>query len=437
MLSKVLALGHNQGFLKYFKNASWMMVEQFLRIIAGLFVGIWVARYLGPEQFGIFSYVFAFTAIFAGIAKLGLDEIIVRELVNEPEKNDIYLGTAFWLKFTGAFFVMAIIVTIIPFTNNDFKTNLFIFIIASSLFFQSFEVIEFYFYSKVLAKLTSTCKVIQLVISSCLKIYLVLTQADLIWFVLVSVFDSLSLAVSYYIAYKVKNESVFFKNFDFNIAKLFLKDSWPLIFSAIVVMVYMRIDQIMIGKMLGEYEVGIYSVAVRLSEVFYFIPSLVSASIFPAILNAKKQGEEQYKKRLQQLYTFMVWLAVSIAIPMSFLANWLVILLFGNDYSEAGDILRIHIWAAVFVFLGIASSRYLLTENLTKISFLRTLLGAIGNVIFNLWLIPIYGMVGAAIGTLLSQFLANFAYDIIDKRLHGQLTMKTKSIIMPWKSFLS
>jgi O-antigen/teichoic acid export membrane protein len=432
MITKLTALKNHAGFIRYFKNTSWMMAEQFLRIIAGLFVGIWVARYLGPEQFGLFSYVLAFTAIFGGIAKLGLDGIMVRELVNHPEQRDTYLGTAFWLKILGAFLVMGIMAAIVPFTSNDANTNLFIFIIAAGLVFQSFEVVEFYFQSQVLAKIVSICKVIQLALSSMIKIYLVLTEAELIYFVLVTAFDALSLAVSYAIAYKLRKNPAFYKHFDLSIAKQLLKDSWPLIFSAIVVMIYMRIDQIMIKEMLGEYEVGIYSAAVRLSEAFYFIPMLITASLFPAILNAKKQSEELYKQRLQRLYTFMVWMAIVIALPMTFLSDWLIVLLFGQAYQEAGQVLMIHVWAAIFVFLGVSFGKYLLAENLTKIAFQRTLLGAVSNVLLNLWLIPIYGVAGAAMATLLAQFIANFGYDIFDKRLHQQLKMKAKAILMPW-----
>ena len=433
ILAKLKQLKNHQGFIRYFKNTSWMMAEQFLRIIAGLFVGIWVARYLGPEQFGLFSYVLAFTSIFGGIAKLGLDGIMVRDLVNYPEKRDTYLGTAFWLKVIGAFIVMGVMAAIVPFTSHDSQTNLFIFIIAAGLIFQSFEVVDFYFQSQVVVKVASICKVVQLALSSAIKIYLVITQAELIYFVLVTAFDALSLAVSYAIAYLLrKDHQPFYKQFDFSIAKQLLKDSWPLIFAAIVVSVYMRLDQIMIKEILGEYEVGIYSAAVRLSEAFYFIPMLISISLFPAILNAKNQSAELYRQRLQRLYTFMVWMAIAIALLMTFLNEWLIHLLFGKAYQEAGQVLMIHTWAAVFVFLGVAFGKYLLAENLTKIDFQRTLLGAITNVIFNLWLIPIYGVAGAAMATLLAQFIANIGYDIFDKRLHQQLKMKMKAFFMPW-----
>ena len=430
MITKITAPINHAGLIRYFKNTSWMMAEQFLRIIAGLFVGIWVARYLGPEQFGLFSYVLAYTAIFGGIAKLGLDGILVRELVNHPEKRDTYLGTAFWLKIFGALSVMAIMAAIVPLASNDNQTNLFIFIITAGLVFQSFEVVEFYFQSQVLAKIVSICKVIQLALSSIIKITLVLNEAELLWFVLVTAFDALSLAVSFYIAYQLRKNPSFYKHFDLNIAKQLLKDSWPLIFSSIVVMIYMRIDQIMIKEMLGEYEVGIYSAAVRLSEAFYFIPMLISASLFPAILNAKKQSEDLYKQRLQRLYTFMVWMAIAIALPMTFLSDWLIFLLFGQAYQEAGQVLIIHIWAAIFVFLGVASGKWFITENLQRFTLINTSVGAILNMGLNMIFIPKFGVVGAAYATVISYGVAAYLMNFIWKVSRPNFFMLSKSLLL-------
>lgn len=435
IINKIKGLVQHQGFRRYAANTSWMMAEQMLRIIAGLLVGIWVARYLGPQQFGLFSYVLAFTAIFGGIAKLGLDGILVRDLVNQPENRDIYLGTAFWLKVFGALLVIGLMAIITPFTSNDATTNLFIFIVAGGLVFQSFEVVEFYFQSKVLAKIVSICKVTQLTLSSLIKIYLVVTQAELFWFVCVTAFDSFSLGISYFVAYKIRGNDSFFKCFDGVVAKKLLKDSWPLIFSSIVIMIYMRIDQIMIKEILGEYEVGIYSSAVRLSEVVYFIPMLLTASVFPAIINAKKISQALYYKRIRLLYTSLVWLAISIAVPVTIMSEWMITLLYGGAYIEAARVLVVHIWSAVFVFLGVAFSKYLLAENLNSKMLQRTVFGALSNVVLNVMFIPEYGIVGAAYATLISQFFANYIYDFFDRRLYSQLRIKTESIFLPWQAF--
>ncbi|EKO3614750.1 flippase [Vibrio metschnikovii] len=430
MFIKIQSVLKHQGFLRYFKNTSWLIAEQFLRIIAGLLVGIWVARYLGPQQFGLFSYVLAFTAIFAGIAKLGLDGIIVRELINYPDKRDAYLGTAFWLKVMGSIIVMLLMAAVIPFTNNDATTNLFIFIIACGLVFQSFEVVEFYFQSQVLAKLISICKIIQLSLSSLIKIYLVITEAELIWFVLVTTFDALSLAICYFLAYRLQKRNLFYTCFDFSIAKRLLKDSWPLIFSSIVVMLYMRIDQIMIKQMLGEYEIGIYSAAVRLSEAWYFLPTLITTSLYPAILNAKKVSETLYYDRLQSLYTLMVLIALAVVIPVTFLADWVVEFLYGSAYQGAGEVLIVHIWSGIFVGLGVARGGWIISENLQLYSMFYLTLGMVVNITGNLLLIPYYGISGAAFSTLISQAFVAIILPLLFLKTRKASYMGLKALLL-------
>ena len=415
--------------MKYFKNTSWIFSEKILRMVVGLFVGVWVARYLGPEQFGLFSYAQSFVGLFTAIATLGLDGIVVRELVKDENRKDELIGTAFWLKVIGAFGVLLILAIAINFTSNDTYTNTLVFIIASSAIFQSFNVVDFYFQSKVMGKFVVYVNIISLLLSSFVKIALILNEAPLIAFAWVILFDSFILACGF-IYFYIKNNSTFnFKNLKFRskTATLLLKDSWPLVLSGIVISIYMKIDQVMIKEMMDNEAVGIYSAAVRVSELWYFIPVAIVVSLFPAIINAKSQGEDFYHARLQKLYSLMVWMAIIIALPMTFLSDWIIGLLFGQTFIAAGSVLMIHIWTGVLVFLGVAFSRYLLVENLNKKAFYRTLVGAIINVILNYILIPLYGIQGAAVATLLGQLSANYLYDFFDKDLHQQLKMKTKS----------
>lgn len=431
MLNKLKSLPNHQGFMRYFKNSAWLLGEQMLRMIAGVLVGIWVARYLGPEQFGIFSYVAAFSALFSSIAKLGLDDIVVRELVNHSEKQDVYFGTAFWMKLIGAALTIFLIALVLPWTSNDRTISLYVFIIASGLIFQSFEIVDFYFQSKVLTKFISFCKLTQLILSSLVKIYLVLTEAELIWFIWITLFDQVILAVTYTIAYRYQKLKLPpFGQFNIAIAKSLIRDSWPLIFSGIVVMIYMRIDQVMIKEILGEHDVGIYSAAVRLTEVWYFIPMLLTTSLFPAIISAKKSSEQLYYKRIQQLYSLMIWSAICIAIATTFLGNWLVVFLYGNDYKSASDVLIINIWAGVFVFLGVASGKWYLTENLQMLAFWRTFYGAIINITLNFILIPKYGINGAAVATLLSYSFAGLIFDWFNHKTRPIFYIKLKAVIL-------
>ena len=177
-------------------------------------------------------------------------------------------------------------------------------------------------------------------------------------------------------------------------------------------MIYMRIDQIMIKEMLGEKDVGIYSAAVRLSEVFYFIPMIITNSLFPAIVAAKKINERLYFIRIQRLFTMLVWLAIAIALPTSILNEWLVVMLYGVDYKEAGKVLMISIWAGIFVFYGAARGRWLITENMQGYGVICTSVGAVTNIALNLILIKKLGIIGAAISTFMAYGMSSIIVPI-------------------------
>ncbi len=433
MISKIKALKNHEGFMKYFKNTSWLMGEKIFRMVVGLFVGIWIARYLGPEQFGLFSYAQSFVGLFTAIATLGLDGIIVRELVKDDTKRDALLGTAFVLKLIGAFAVLGVLLAAVQFTSNDAYTNTLVFIIASATIFQSFNVIDFFFQSKVLSRYVVYANVISLALSSAIKIGLILYEAPLVAFAWMVAFDSLVLALGFAYYYMCNRHTFGAWQFKADIARSLLKDSWPLILSGMVIALYMKIDQVMIQEMLGSEAVGQYAAAVRLSEAWYFIPTMISASLFPAIINAKKQSEALYYERLQRLYDLMVWVAIAIAIPTTFIGDWLVTLLYGAAYAQAGAVLAVHIWAGVFVFLGVASSKWFIAENLQKYSFYRTAAGALINVVLNLLLIPKYGILGAAVATLVSQAVASYLFNFFHAKLRSTFIMQTSSLFFVFR----
>jgi O-antigen/teichoic acid export membrane protein len=394
-----------------------------------LLVGIWVARYLGPAQFGLFSYAVAFAALFSSIAKLGLDSIMVRDLVREPAQRDIYMGTAFWLKLAGSLAMLGVIGIALQLTTSDSTTRLYIFIIASGAIFQPFEVVDFYFQSKVLSKFVSICKLIQLTISSLIKIFLIYIDSGLFWFVIVSLIDQITLAATLYLAYRYQKIGMYFKHFNRHVAKKLLIDSWPLVLSGLAVMIYMRTDQIMIKEMLGEKEVGLYSAATRISEIWYFVPILITNSIFPAILNVKKDSPK-YFFRLRVLFSVLVWIGILVAAITAFIYDWLIIFLYGQDYQQAGQVLMIHIWGGIFVALGAASGSWFVSENLQRYALYRTLLGASVNIALNFALIPKYGILGAAIGTVVAQSVAALFFDILTAKTRVLFFTKLKSIFL-------
>ena len=437
MLARLKSLENHHGFMRYLKNTSWLLVEKILRMVVGVFVGIWVARYLGPEKFGIFSYALSFVGIIAGFSRLGLDGIVIRELVKDERRRDDLIGTAFWLKLLGAILVFVILAIAINFTSNDHYTNTLIFIIASATIFQSFNVVDIYFQSKVLSKYVVYANIISLFFSSLIKIGLILNEAPLIAFAWVVLFDSFILALGFiYFYIKQKNLTLYAEHltlFDWKFNKItainLLKDSWPLILSGIVISIYMKIDQVMIKEMLGSEAVGLYAAAVRLSEAWYFIPVVIASSLFPAIINAKKKSEELYRVRLQKLYGLMVWIALAIALPMTFLSDWLVDLLYGEQYSQAGSVLMIHIWAGVFIFLGVVNAKWLLAENLQIFHTMNTAIGAVVNILLNYVLIQNIGVKGAAWATLISYFVASYLSLLFFKKTRISFINISKSLL--------
>jgi len=427
---KIIERNLPSGFKKYFVNTSWLFFERIIGMVVSFFVGVYVARYLGPANYGLFNYVVSFVGLFTAIAALGLDGIVVRELVKDNEKRDELLGTSFVLKIIGSFLAIAIIFISVRFTNNDNYTNLLIFIIAIGIIFQSFNVINVYYQSKVLSKYTVYAQIFTSITCALIKLTLIYFNAGLIYFVIVSLLQTVIFTSGLIVMYIKQKLSLFKWRANYNLAKKLSTDSWPLILSGIAISIYMKIDQVMIKNMLDTEAVGNYAVAVRLSEIWYFIPMVITNSLFPAIINAKKISEKLYYERLQKLYDLMVCLAIGVALPMTFLANNIITLLFGVQYQYAVNVLRIYIWASVFVFLGVASGKYLIVENYTKITFLRTAIGAILNITLNIILIPKYGIGGAAIATVVSQFAAAFTIIIIPKTYKNSLLMLNSFLLI-------
>lgn len=419
-------LSAHQGFRKYLANTSWLFAEQILRIIAGLLVGIYVARYLGPEKFGLFNYALAFVALFASVAKLGLDGIIVRDLVNAPEKHDLYLSTAFWLKVIGAILAGAGIVVAVSITENDHTTKLYIGIIACGLIFQSFEVVDFYFQSRVLSKYVSICKISQLILSSLLKLYFVAINADLFWFVLVSVIDQASLAAALAYAYSRQKLGAFYVRFDKGLAKELLISAKPLIISGMMVSVYSSVDRVIIKEMIGVREVGLYVAATGLVTALYFVPMLIANSLFPAILNAKQQSEEKYNMRLSLLYKYIVSVGLCVSVFVWFFAEPITRLMYGQAFAKSADVLQIYIWNFLLICFSSIFGKWLLSENLQHLMPRFTLMAIVVNVAGCFVFIPLWSIKGAALAALAAQLVPLIWFGISNEKVRQQLKCVVK-----------
>ena len=418
---------HN-GIKLYGFNSAWLLLEKILRLILGILIGVWVAKYLGPEKFGEFSFAMVYVGLFTIIIGLGLDNIVVEELLNNKNKKEEIIATTFVLKLLSALIIFVIILASLIFLNFSQIRSKLIFIFSLSLFIQSLDVIKFFFQAMVLSKYEAIASIIALIFSSFFKVYLILEGFGLIEFAYVYVFDIFLLALGLIIFYNFKSGyNYHFLKFKKSIAINLLTRSWPLIISGLAISLFMKVDQLMIDHFLDQTSLGYYAAAVKLSEAWYFVPIIIANSFFPSLINSKKVSEKLYNIRLSYLFKAMFWLSIIIAIIVTFFKDLIIIKLYGESFLPATKVLMIHIWSSVFVFMGMISSNWMIIENLEKLYFKRTIYGLISNIILNLLLIPIFGIIGAAISTIISQSIVYYFSDLLNKQTIKLFVLKNKS----------
>ncbi|OOF13299.1 hypothetical protein BZG84_15895, partial [Salinivibrio sp. PR932] len=326
LLGKIKELRNNKYFVKYAKNTFWLIADNATKLIVGLLVGVWVARHLGPEDFGIYSYAISIVAIFGGIATLGLDNIVVRELVDKKECREKTLATAYVLKCLGATLSLLLFFIVLFCFDFSTETREISIIMAFSIVFQTLNVIKLYFQSIVKIKYFVISSVLSVVISGSVKVYLILSDAPLISFAKAFLFESFLLSAFLVVLYRIKSDTKTKKYFlDLNLAKSLMNDSWPLIFAAIASVVKLKLGHVMLGN-LGTYEeVGYYSAALRISELWFLIPVLLGTSIYPALIKANKNGVVDLRDKVILITRAMLLFALPFAIVVSVLSKFIIV----------------------------------------------------------------------------------------------------------------
>jgi O-antigen/teichoic acid export membrane protein len=415
LFREALKTWRHEGFQKYFRNTGWLFLGRIFALGAAFFVGVYIARYLGPANYGLFNYVISFVGLFSFIVSLGIDNILNREIIKDHSKKDSLIGTAFYLKIFGSLLAIFFVFIISFFTTQNIFMLGLIWIFSLNFIPQAFNVIETYFQSQVLAKNVVRAQIFSSLIAIILKILVIVFNKGIFWLTLIFVLETFLYGIFLLYTFRKYGNRIRDWKFDKHIAMNLLKDSWPLMFSGLAVGIYMKIDQVMIQNMLGSEQVGLYAVAVKLSEVWYFIPSLICISIFPAIINALKNNSNEFKKRIGRLFFSMFWIAMIISIFITIFSNIIIKILFGNEYLLSIPILQIHIWSTVGAFTSMALGNYLNSKNLNIILLYSTILGAILNIILNIILISKLGVSGAAIATLISYSSATLSIFLFKK----------------------
>jgi O-antigen/teichoic acid export membrane protein len=425
-------IGTNPQLQKILSNTGWMMGDKIARKAVGLLVGVLLARYLGPALFGEFSYAIAFAVIFSPIAMLGLDAIAIRRMIQEPGNRNELLGTSFVLMVGGGVIAFSMAtVAIFVVRPEDSQAHGLVGLLAAACIAQAFIAIEFWFESQMQWRFTVYAKTSAFLLLSIVKIALVFLQAPLVAFAWAVLFETILSSAGLLYVHKLRGYTTKSWRFNLNLAGSMLRDSWPLICSALFTMIYLRIDQIMLGNMMGGKELGLYSVAVQIAEVWFFVPIALCSSVFPAIIEAEKFSEELFYTRLQRLYNLMAFISYAVAIPLSIFATDIIGILFSSAYAEAAPLLGMLVWAGLFNNLLTARNLLVVAKNWTRVNMVSIAFGCLTNIALNFLLIPRYGAMGAVVATLISYWFAAHGTCYLFKPLRKTGWMMTKAMIYP------
>jgi O-antigen/teichoic acid export membrane protein len=416
-LHKARAIGANIG---------WLVGDRLFRMMIGVVVLGLVARHLGEEQFGLLNYAISLTAIFVSVANLGMDGIVIRELVKTPDKVTLIMGTAWCLRFVGGTVALALVAVLGWCSPNGNQLAPLVILIGLAFLPQAFDVIDLFFQKDIQSKYTVMAKMAAMTLGSTVKIGLVWYRAPTPLFALALLADAVFGAAALIWVYQRREGKLMRWRPAVDMARGLLRDSWPLILSGLLVALYVRVEQILVMNRLGSRSMGIYAASTKIADMWGFVPPLILSSLYPLLVAARQKGIGQYRKQMQLVFDVLTSLGFLVAVVVSVSATWLIPMIFGRAYAEAAPILIVQAWTAPIVFSGSVRAQYLLLENLTVYHVWSAILGIAANVSLALWLMPQYGARGAALGALggywISAWVTSFIFAPLRDCGHMQST---------------
>ncbi|HEY0948509.1 MAG TPA: flippase [Candidatus Paceibacterota bacterium] len=396
----------HQGFRRYFKNATWLLGGRMLTLGISFLATLFIARNLGPENYGQISYALSVVGLVGFLAPLGLDTILFRELIKEPEKRSQLLGTSFVLRM-GAGILTAVVAGVLAATvAADDVSRILILILAGTFILVPFQVISFAFLARAESKYPTLISILATIVLNILKVCVMLAGEGVIYLALILLLEPALYAVMYVYLYRTR-----FHNrlrdwvWEPTLARRLLADSLPIMFLSAFTVIYARIDQVFIKHFIDAEAVGIYDAAVRLTDLWNFIPGAIASALFPAIVNAHRSDERVFERRMLRISWLFVAIPVGISMFVMLLAPFVVPLLYGPEFAATIPVLQVYIWSFVGTSLSILVHTYLTTKNKRLVLVLSALVPMTVNIVCNLLWIPAYGILGAAYATVLSYSL--------------------------------
>jgi len=401
------------NLLAVIHNTGWLFADKAMRMVVGVLVGAWVARYLGPRQYGELAYALAFAAFFSVISQLGLDAVAIRDIARDSDEAPSILGTVLRLRLiTGVLCYIAALAMMAVLRPGDLRALALTAIVAGTVIFQAMDTYDLWFQSQMQSKRTIVSKAVSYLAANALKVILILSKASLFAFALLFLIEVILSAAALRFAYRYFPAPRQW-TWEFSLAKALLHEAWPYLVSGIAIIIYMRIDQVMLRSMVSEYEVGIFSAALPISTAFYFIPMAISLSVAPTLARRKRDNPVGYERAIAQLFSVMWWTMLPMSVLIAMTSRQLVMLLYGHAYAATSAVLAIHVFGNIPIALGIAQSNWIINERKNMFSLYRTVAGAISNVVLNLVLIPMYGAVGAALASVAAQVIAALLSNLV------------------------
>ena len=418
---------------KVIRNVVWAVTGKVVTLLGGLLVGIFVARYLGPEQYGLMSYVMSYVAIFQVLAFFGMDNIEIREESKMPEEKDKIIGTAFGLKLFFAIVTIGLVALTTCIFEADSFTKWMIMLYSLSMIMNSFSVIRNYFTSLVWNEYIVKTEITRTFIGAGIKVALLLLHAPLAWFIAATLFDTILIAGGYLVSYCSKIDSIRKWRFDKTIAIYLIKQSFPLLLSGAAVVVYTKIDQVIIRHLLNTESVGYYSVADRFVEICLFIPTILSQTITPILVQAYSENKSEYDQKSQQFMNIMVWSTLILCVVICLIALPMVRYTFGTQYLLSVPILQIMVFKVVGYALAQSSGAMIIVESKQKYTLFRNIIGCGACIVLNYLLIPNFGLKGAAYASILTSICAGYLSHLIIPQYRYLFTKQTRSLLIGWK----
>ncbi len=447
LIDKILTRLHlSETKQKVVRNLFWAVTGKVVTLLGSLLVGIFVARYLGPEQYGLMNYVVSFVALFQVFASFGLNSIEIREeskyrgtgekgRVPCVEVNTI-LGTAFGLKLIFAGITMLLVILTAWLFEADTFTKWMITLYSLSMIMNTFGVIRNYFTSIVWNEYIVKTEISRTIIGALIKVVLLLLHAPLAWFIAASLFDTVLIAGGYLLSYRKQIASPRLWTFDLPTAKYLIKESFPLLLSGAALVVYQKIDQVMIGNMIDKANVGFFSVASAFVSVLMFVPITITDTYMPIIAKAWHADREQYRIQNQKFMNLTVWCTIICAALVSLLSYPLVRYTYGEQYLASVPILQVLSFKVVSVAFSSVAGKMIVAEGLQKWTIIRDLVGSVVCVVLNYLLLPRFGVIAAAWIAIVSNLAAGYFSSIFIPAYRHTFVCQTRCLLFGWKDMI-